>query len=307
MIGAGSMAPEHIKAFRDVDGVEIVGIANRTVEKAQKLADEYGINVVTDNVRDLYERTEADLAVLAIYETAINKVAKACFEHPWAVFMEKPVGLNLQDAEDIAAAAHGHGRSVWVGLNRRSLSSTLAALEDLSNDPNPRYIHVQDQQSLDTARAIGHAEAVVKNWMYANSIHLTDYLLAFGRGDVISVDPLTNWNPENPGVVLGKVTFSSGDIGLYEGIWAGPGPWACAVTTARRRWEMRPLEKAVFQNAGERVQHPVDIHEWDKTFKPGFRRQAQKVVDAWRHGGGDAPTLDEAVRSMRLIRDLFNV
>ena len=54
------------------------------------------------------------------------------------------------------------------------------------------------------------------------------------------------------------MTFASGDIGLYEGIWNGPGPWACTVTTPRRRWELRPLEKAVFQNAGERKLNPVD-------------------------------------------------
>ena len=72
---------------------------------------------------------------------------------------------------------------MFVGLNRRCLSSTQAVLADLADDPGPRFIHVQDQQSLDVARQIGHAEPVVRNWMYANSIHLVDYLRAFGRGD----------------------------------------------------------------------------------------------------------------------------
>src|SRR3979411_2370436 len=147
--------------------------------------------------------------------------------------MEKPVGLDLKDGEDIAAAAKS--RQVYVGLNRRYLSSTQAVLADLAGDPAPRFIHVQDQQSLETARRIGHADIVVRNWMYANSIHLIDYFCAFGRGDGTEVTRVAPWRPENPGIVLAKIAFAGGDIGLYEGIWNGPGPWACTVTTPRRR------------------------------------------------------------------------
>ncbi len=86
-------------------------------------------------------------------------------------------------------------------------------------------------------------------------------------------------------MLLAKIAFDSGDVGLYEGIWNGPGPWACTVTTPRRRWEMRPLEKAVFQNAGERKLNPVEPHAWDGAFKPGSRLQAERVVAAVRGKG----------------------
>ena len=79
---------------------------------------------------------------------------------------------------------------------------------------------------------------------------------------------------------------------------------ACTVTTPRRRWELRPLEKAAFQNAGERKQTPMEPHAWDAEFKPGFRLQAEQVVSALR-GNGDATSLDDAVRTMRLVRDIF--
>ena len=116
--------------------------------------------------------------------------------HPWAILMEKPVGLDLADAEDIAAAAKAAKAKVFVGLNRRTLSSTQAVLADLADDPGPRFIHVQDQQSLDVARQIGHAPEVVDNWMYANSIHLVDYIPALGRGKIIDVTPVVRWNAE---------------------------------------------------------------------------------------------------------------
>lgn len=303
MIGAGGMIREHIKAFQDVKGVEVVGIWNRTSDKAAALAEEFGIPCVATDIDDLYRRTKADLVVLAVYETAINATMKQALAHGWAIMMEKPVGIDLADAEDIAAAARG--ARVFVGLNRRTLSSTQAVLADLADDPGPRFVHVQDQQSLDVARSIGHAPAVVDNWMYANSIHLVDYIPALGRGRIMDVVPIVRWNPQNPSIVLAKIGFDSGDVALYEGIWNGPGPWACTVSTPRRRWELRPLEKAVFQNAGERKQNLVEPHVWDTDFKPGFRLQAERVVEALVSGREGATTLDQAMTTMRLVRDIF--
>ena len=205
------------------------------------------------------------------------------------------------------ALAREKGRSVWVALNRRAFGSTRAALEDLRENPGPRFIHVQDQQSLETARVIGHAEPVVKNWMYANSIHLVDYLVTFGRGDIVSVNVLQPWNPDAPGVVVAHVSFSSGDAGIYQAIWNGPGPWSCTVSAPHRRWELRPLEKAVFQNAGERALNEVPAVAEDASFKPGFRQQAENVIRAWSGVESEAVTIDAALVSTELTAKIYGL
>src|SRR5262249_17430416 len=143
------MIREHIKAFRDVSGVTLAGIWNRTRDKAEALASEFGIPVVADDIEALHAQTGADLAVLAVYETAINPLVKRTLAHGWAILMEKPVGLDMADAEDIAAAVQAARARVFVGLNRRFISSTRAALDDLASGPGPRFIHVQDQPNLD--------------------------------------------------------------------------------------------------------------------------------------------------------------
>lgn len=304
-VGAGGMIREHARAFRDVPGVEIAGITNRTRSKAETLAVELGIPAAYDTVAEMHAATQADLVVMAVYEPAIRETAEACFAHDWAVLMEKPIGLDAAEARVVAAAAERSGRRVWVGLNRRTLSSTQAVLADLGTYPGQRYIRVQDQQSLETARAIGHTQAVIDNWMFANSIHLVDYLLTFGRGAVTGVERLVHFDPERPGLVVAKVAFDSGDIGIYEGLWHAPGPWACSVTTARRRWELRPLERATFQNAGERSLNPVDLNAFDETYKPGFRLQAERVVAAWRGEASQAATIKDALDATELVARIY--
>lgn len=306
-VGAGGMIAEHVKAFDGMEGVELAAICNRTKSKAQDIADRHGIKAVYDSVDAMLTETRPDIVVMAVYEPAILDTARRILEHPVALFMEKPIGLDLAEARALHAIAREKGRTVWVGLNRRTLGSTQAALADLDENRGPRFIHVQDQQSLDTARAIGHVPEVVATWMYANSIHLADYLCTFGRGDVTSVKVLQPWDAENPGVVVAHVEFSSGDRGLYQAIWNGPGPWACTVSASHRRWELRPLEKAVFQNAGERSLNEVAASPADAGYKPGFRLQAERVIAAWRGEKSGAATIDDALKSTELVARIYGL
>jgi predicted dehydrogenase len=304
-VGAGAAAREHVRAFRDVDNVDITGICSRTRARAQTLATDEGIPRVCDSIAELYAETQADLVVVAVPELAAARVATECFRFTWAALLEKPAGYCFDDAERIVQAAHARRRRAFVALNRRFFSSTGAALADLTSDTAPRFIHILDQQSLSDARALGQPDTVVEHWMYANSIHVIDFLTLFGRGAVTSVEPVVAWEPAAPSVVLATVRFSSGDIGLYEGHWGGPAPWAVAVSTASRRWELRPLEAATVQRAGERHRTPVEPHQWDTDFKTGFRRQAQAAVDAVRGRPSEIPTLAESLTTMRLISAIF--
>jgi len=305
IVGAGNMAREHIRAFSDVPGVSVAGIHSRTRGRAEGLAREFEIPCVADSVAELYERTRAALVVVTVSETSAIEVSRACFEFPWAVLLEKPPGCNLAEAEEIHAAALAKESQVLVALNRRHNSSTRKVLAELDEFHGSRFIQVQDQQDYDEAAKYNLHPLVLANLMYANSIHVIDYLCLFGRGEITSVVPVIHWNPEKPQVVVAAVEFSSGDAGVYTGVWNGPGPWAVAVNTPQRRWEMRPLEQLAFQDRGERKLRTVEPHIRDTEFKPGFRLQAEMAVAAALGQSSDAPTLAEALKTMRLIQRIF--
>jgi predicted dehydrogenase len=305
-VGAGSMAREHLRAFADVPGVVLAGIHSRTRQRAEALAAEFHVVDVCDSVDELYERTNADVVVVSVPELSTNAVACRCFAFPWLALIEKPAGYDLADAEDIAACARRHNARAYVALNRRLYSSTQTALDDLSAADDPRYIRVQDQQDQAAALAAGQPAAVVRNWMFANSIHTIDYFRVFGRGPISAVEPIIPWVADRPGVVLAKIVFEAGDLGVYEGIWNGPGPWAVTISTPQRRWEMRPLEQLACQRRGERALSLCDVHPWDKQFKAGFRRQAELAVSAALHGNaGRLATLEEGLETMRLVHQIF--
>ena len=304
-VGAGNMAREHICAFADIREVELAGIHSRTRSRAEALAFEYKIPLVCDSIEELYLKTQADLVVITVFELAMNPVSLACFEFPWVVFMEKPPGYNLEDAESIAADAKKKDRKVYVALNRRFLHATQHVKADLESIEGPRYIRVQDQEDQTAALVAGQPELVVDNWMYANSIHVIDYFLIFGRGKVTNITPIIPWNPTKPDIVVSYIEFESGDRGIYEGIWNGPGPWATIIATPDKRWEIRPLETAVSQLRGERRLQAIEPHPWDQAFKPGFRLQVQEAVAAALGQPTNLPSLDEAIETMKMIQKIF--
>jgi predicted dehydrogenase len=309
VIGAGYMAREHIRAFLDIRQVQVVGIHSRTRDRAVDLASEFDVPQVCDSIAELYDRTLADLVIVAVPELSTNEVCRQCFEFPWAVLIEKPAGYNCADAQEIETVASEKNRRAFVAFNRRHYSSTRSVIDDLAQQPSHRFIHVQDQEDQVRALQAGQPERVVENWMYANSIHLIDYFLIMGRGNISSVESIIPWKPnkKGPQYVVAKIAFDSGDIGLYEGIWNGPGPWAVTVNTVGKRWEMRPLEQAAFQVDGQRTLEVVESNAWDTQFKPGLRRQAELAIEASLGTSNNLPTLRDSLKTMRLTRDIFGL
>lgn len=303
-IGAGYMTSEHIKAFADIN-VELAGIFSRTKSRAEALAQELNIPIVCDSVEELYKVTKADLVVISVPELSVKTVCLEAFKYSWACLIEKPAGYDLADARLIADAAKKSNTSAYVALNRRHYSSTREVLTELSGSNQARIIHVYDQEDPKAALLAGQPELVVQNWMYANSIHMIDYFNVLGRGKITSIENIVPWNSSNPGFVMSKISYDSGDIGIYEAVWNAPGPWAVVVSTQEKRWEMRPMEQAFIQQYGSRKQEPMAVNEWDTKFKPGLRLQAEEAIKAISGKEHTLPTLDEALESMKLVKAIY--
>lgn len=308
IVGAGNMASEHAKAFSSLPDVTLVGITSRTISRAEELASKYPGMQVFNTIEEMYLETKADLVVVTVREMSMADVAIECFKFSWAILLEKPAGYCLKNARKILDASKVRNSKVWVALNRRSYSSTLKALNELKDVDGPRFIQILDQQNQVAAREIyKEPPEVVENYMFANSIHLIDYLRVFGRGKITNVIPVCKWTPQAPGMVVTKVEFDSGDIGVYEGVWNGPGPWGVTVITPSKRLEMRPLEAVSLQLFGERKVMQLDLNSDDHSYKPGLRQQAIDVLRACRGEESSTPTLEDAFLSMKLVAEIFSL
>lgn len=101
IIGAGGIvADAHLPAYK-IAGFEVFGIVNRTKERAQKLADIFGIpnvfNTVAEAVANAPENAVYDLTTMpAQYIDALNQLPDAS-----AVLIQKPMGDDFAQANEI--------------------------------------------------------------------------------------------------------------------------------------------------------------------------------------------------------------
>ena len=308
IIGAGPMARHHARAFASIAGVELVGLLSRTRSKALKLAHDFEIPAIYDTVGELHEKTSADIVVVAVSVLAIPSVTEECMQYPWLILAEKPIGLSTEESERVARVVQAKGARVHVALNRRHYSSTLEAERLLEQQSGPRFTHVMDQQDMQAAQKRGHPREVIERFMYANSIHLIDYFTIFCRGAISAIDVVQPWTPRDPSIVIASLQFDSGDIGLYQGVWNGPGPWGVSINQGELRVDLQPLEALSYQVRGSRERTAFERSADDQAYKPGLRKQALQCVALAREEevSPTVPTIEEGLLTMRLIQQIYD-
>lgn len=306
IVGAGYMASEHARAFAAIPAVRIVGVCGRRPDRAEALAAQHCAPVF-DDIGRMAAETHAAIVVVAVNELSMAAVCSEVFKHSWLVFLEKPVGVDWPQAREIADQAARAGARAYVALNRRSYASTRQALATLAEGQGPRLVSVLDQQDMASAAAGGQPAEVVRNYMFANSIHLVDYFNCFCRGRVREIVCPVPWSPEVPGHVVAVLRYDSGDSGVYQAVWNGPGPWSCTVTNDTVRVELRPLERLGIQRRGERRLTEVAPDPIDSEFKPGLMWQARQVLEAHAGRPHTLASIGDALDSMALVADIYGM
>ncbi|MFP3897334.1 MAG: Gfo/Idh/MocA family protein [Anaerolineales bacterium] len=131
IVGAGMIANAgHIPAWRDLgDEIEIVGVANIHIGKAQKTAERYDIPHAYSDTERMLKELEPDIVSICtpnVYHKEGTLAALAAGAH---VLCEKPVAPNYDDAKEMFEAAEEADRLLCVAQTIRFSSESVAAKE----------------------------------------------------------------------------------------------------------------------------------------------------------------------------------
>jgi len=305
LVGSGYMAEEHIKAIHSLDDVEVVSIISRNTDSARVLARRYGIQQIFNSLTKSHDECHADGAVIAVPELALPVVLEEATRFPWQLLVEKPIGIDLAVATRLDELVTKRGRGVFVALNRRHFASTRLVLENLDANGPSRFVQVLDQENELAAREFGQPEEVIRNWMFANSIHLIDLIMLFCRGEVSKITSNLIWQVGESKAINADIAFDSGDCATYQAVWNVPGPWSFSLTQGNRRWEMKPLETLVRLENGSRTPIVSDLGQIDLDFKPGVLIQAEQFINVIRGVHSTVPSVHDVLRSMNLIDGIY--
>ena len=91
--------------IKNIDGVEVVSLISRDLDKTQEVADKYGIPHVTTDLADSLALKEVDAVILCTPTQMHAAQALACLKAGKHVQVEIPLADSLADAEAVVAAA----------------------------------------------------------------------------------------------------------------------------------------------------------------------------------------------------------
>jgi UDP-N-acetylglucosamine 3-dehydrogenase len=112
VIGGGDMGKQHCRVYYEL-GVELVGVVDIDLEKAQILADQYKTKAYGDYNELLNQHLDA--VSIASPTSEHKKVALSAIQSGVNLLIEKPIADSVQSAQEIISAAAKSGVKIMIG------------------------------------------------------------------------------------------------------------------------------------------------------------------------------------------------
>ena len=143
LIGAAGIAPSAVvNPARDLEEVEVAGVAARDVDRARSFAEAHGISGVYDSYADLIADESIDALYVGLPNSLHARWTIAGLEAGRHVLCEKPLAANAVEAAEMVETAERTGRSLveafhWryhpVAFRMLELSRKIGALVSIES------------------------------------------------------------------------------------------------------------------------------------------------------------------------------
>lgn len=134
LVGAGSVARRHVDVLHRLGGARVVSVTDAHAPAAQALATELDTRSFTDPEHAL-DAVGADAVYVCVPPFAHGPGELAALDRGKALFVEKPVGLGLDVAEQIGARVEQAGTVTGTGYHWRCLDTAELARQLLAESP----------------------------------------------------------------------------------------------------------------------------------------------------------------------------
>lgn len=165
VVGCGGIAQMmHLPTLAErPDLFRIAGLVDVNSETLDAVGDRYKVSVRYRDERPLLKRDDID-AVLLLAAGSHRDSALRAIAAGKHVFVEKPVGFNLAEAEDVAKAAKGTRRTLMVGYHKRFDPAYRRARKAIEAMDDLRFVDVTVLHPDDGAYRAHHAVLPPRVW-----------------------------------------------------------------------------------------------------------------------------------------------
>src|SRR5947209_15101634 len=105
----GWAATAHIPALRALPNYEIRALSSRSAESARAVGQAFGVSAVFSDHQELVIQPDIDIVAVTVKVPHHRELVSAALGAGKAVYCERPLGRDLDDARAMPALAHERG------------------------------------------------------------------------------------------------------------------------------------------------------------------------------------------------------
>lgn len=190
VIGCGWFAQNHLNAWRDIEGVDIVAVCDRDSAKAQRAGEFFGVPGVFTDAEAMLQSADVDFVdIITTAEThrAIVELAARYHKH---TICQKPFAPSMEDARAMVEMCQKANVRLMVHENFRWQTPMLKVKEQMSGIGDLFFGRISFRTAFDVYKNQPYLAEDARLIIYDLGMHLLD-LVRFFFGDVESLMCLT--------------------------------------------------------------------------------------------------------------------
>lgn len=186
LAGAGAFGIKHLDGIKNIDGVEVVSLVGRELEKTKEVASKYGIGHVTTDLSASLALPEVDAVILCTPTQMHASQTIACLNAGKHVQVEIPLVDSWKDAQEVVRMAKQSGKVAMCGHTRRFNPSHQWVNHKIkAGEFNIQQMDVQTYFFRRTnMNALGQARSWTDHLLWHHAAHTVD-LFAYQAGSPI--------------------------------------------------------------------------------------------------------------------------
>ena len=223
-LGVGRM---HAQAFHQLDTTDLVAVCDSQEARLEPAAEQYGCRAYTD-LDDLLADKNVELISVATPHKSHAALAIRCMRAGKHVIVEKPMTVDLDEADQMIAASRETGRTLGSVFQRRYWPAALKAKATIDEGKIGRPLLGIAQVSFPRSKSYYDRDPWRGSWEHEGGgvltnqgIHTIDMFQWFMGGDPVEV--IGRWaNLAHPYVDIedtaaAVIRFGSGALGVLSG------------------------------------------------------------------------------------------
>jgi D-apiose dehydrogenase len=120
VLGCGFWSKFQIGAWSELKGVELIAVYNRTLSKAQKIAEYFKVPHIYDDPEELFSKEKLDFVdIITDVDTHSYFVAKAVKHGIKHIICQKPMAPDLNTAKKMVQLCNSSGSKLYIHENYR--------------------------------------------------------------------------------------------------------------------------------------------------------------------------------------------